>query len=329
MDPSVLAQVLRPLQNMFPAERHPEIIVGLTVSDDAAVYKINAEVAVIQTLDFFTPIVDDPYDYGAIAATNAMSDIYAMGGEVAMALNICAFPPKLPPEMIAEILRGGAEKVAESGGVLVGGHTIDDNEPKYGLSVMGLVHPDRILTKAGAQVGDVILLTKPLGVGMITTAFKGDVADPKHVAPAVESMKKLNRQAMQLIQQVGVHACTDITGFSLLGHGYEMAEKSGVQLCFAVEQLPFLDGAKQYAEDWLFPAGSCKNQRCYQENIHFASGIADEMQMLLFTPETSGGLLVAVPPEKIDTLTRLFADAGHPCWIAGEVVKGEGIEVVL
>jgi selenide,water dikinase len=329
MDPSVLAQVLRPLENMFPAERHPEIIVGLTVSDDAAVYKINADVAVIQTLDFFTPVVDDPYDYGAIAATNAMSDIYAMGGEVAMALNICAFPPKLPPEMIAEILRGGAEKVAESGGVLVGGHTIDDNEPKYGLSVMGLVHPDRILTKAGAQVGDVIILTKPLGVGMITTAFKGDVADPKHIPPAIESMKKLNRQAMQLIQQVGVHACTDITGFSLLGHGYEMAEKSGVQLRFALEQLPFLDGAKQYAEEWLFPAGSCKNQRCYQANVHFASGIADEMQMLLFTPETSGGLLVAVPPEKLDTLTRLFADTGHPCWIIGEAVEGEGIEVSL
>ena len=329
MDPTVLAQVLRPLQNMFPAEHHPEIIVGLTVSDDAAVYKINADVAVIQTLDFFTPIVDDPYDYGAIAATNAMSDIYAMGGEVAMALNICAFPPKLPPEMIAEILRGGAEKVAESGGVLVGGHTIDDNEPKYGLSVMGLVHPDRILTKAGAQVGDVILLTKPLGVGMITTAFKGDVADPKHVAPAIESMKKLNRQAMQLIQQVGVHACTDITGFSLLGHGYEMAEKSGVQLRFVLEQLPFLDGAKQYAEDWLFPAGSCKNQRCYQENVHFAPDITDEMQMLLFTPETSGGLLVAVPLEKIDNLTCLFADAGHPCWVVGEAVEGEGIEVRL
>jgi selenide,water dikinase len=329
MDPTVLAQVLRPLQNMFLAEQHPEILVGLKVSDDAAVYKINAEVAIIQTLDFFTPIVDDPYDYGAIAATNAMSDVYAMGGEVALALNICAFPPKLPQEMIAEILRGGAEKVAEAGGVLVGGHTIDDNEPKYGLSVMGLVLPDRMLTKAGAQVGDVLILTKPLGVGIITTAFKGDVADLNHVAAAIESMKKLNRQAMQLIQQVCVHACTDITGFSLLGHGYEMAEKSGVQLHFSVEKLPFLDGAKQYAEDWLFPAGSCKNQRCYSEWIHFTSGISDDMQMLLFTPETSGGLLVAVPPEKIDNLINLFADAGHACWIVGEVLEGEGVQVIV
>ena len=327
MDPMVLAQVLRPLQGLFPPEQHPNVLVGLHVSDDAAVYKITDDVAVIQTVDFFTPIVDDPYDYGAIAATNAMSDIYAMGGEVAVAMNICGFPPDLPQEMIAEILRGGAEKVAEAGGVLVGGHTVDDKEPKYGLSVMGLAHPDKLLTKAGAEAGDVLLLTKPLGVGIITTALKADVANPQHIAPAIASMKHLNREAMRLIQEVGVHACTDITGFSLLGHGSEMAEKSGVQLHFFLEQIPFLEGAKQYAEDWLFPGGSCKNQRCYQEGVHFAPGISDEMQLLLFTPETSGGLLVAAPPEHVDDLTTRFTEAGHFCAIIGDAGPGAGIQV--
>lgn len=201
MGPETLAQVLRPLRELFRAKDYPQLLVGLEVSDDAAVYKINDEVAVIQTLDFFTPVVDDPYDYGAIAAANAMSDIYAMGGQVTLALNICGFPPDLPPEITSEILRGGAEKVAEAGGVLAGGHTIDDKEPKYGLSVMGLVHPGRVLTKGGAQPGDALLLTKPLGVGIITTAFKGDVADLQHVAAAVESMKKLNRQAASLAQE--------------------------------------------------------------------------------------------------------------------------------
>jgi selenide,water dikinase len=329
MDPAVLAQVLRPLKDLFPPARHPELLVGLSTSDDAAVYKIDDETAVIQTLDFFTPVVDEPYDYGAIAAANAMSDIYAMGGRVVLALNICAFPPKLPQAMIADILRGGAEKVAEAGGALAGGHTIDDNEPKYGLSVMGIVHPDHMLTKAGAQPGDRLILTKPLGVGMITTALKGEVADPAHIAAAVQSMKILNRQAADLLQQLNVHACTDITGFALLGHGAEMAEKSGVQLRFAFEKLPFLEGAIQYAEENLFPGGSCKNQRCYHEHITFDAGLSEEQQLLLFTPETSGGLLVSVPPEELSRLDRLFADAGQFYAIIGDVEEGAGIHVVI
>ena len=300
---------------------------GLEVSDDAAVYQINDQVAVIQTLDFFPPVVDDPYDFGAIAAANGMSDVYAMGGEVVLALNICAFPVDLPLEVIAEILRGGAEKVAEAGGVIAGGHTLNDKEPKYGLSVMGLVHPGRVLTKAGARPGDVLVLTKPLGVGIITTALKGQAADPAHVAAAVESMKRLNRQAARVIQQVGVHACTDVTGFALLGHAYEMAEKSGVQLRFHLERLPFLAGALQYAEQQLFPGGTSNNQRAYEHAVRFGPGISEEMQLLLYTPETSGGLLVAVPPERLDTLTGLFADAGHPCWVVGDVVEGEGVKV--
>ncbi len=329
MDPMVLAQVLRPLQGMFSPAQHPNLLVGLQVSDDAAVYRISDDAAVIQTLDFFTPIVDDPYDFGAIAAANAMSDVYAMGGEVALAMNICGFPPDMPVEMIAEILRGGAEKVAESGGALVGGHTVDDKEPKYGLSVMGLIHPDKILTKGGAKPGDLLFLTKPLGVGMITTALKADVADAEHIPPAVESMKLLNRQAAQLAQTVGVHACTDITGFSLLGHGSEMAEKGGVCLRFSFDKLPFFAGAKQYAEDWLFPGGSCKNQKCYEAQVRFSGELSEEMQLLLFTPETSGGLLLAVAPEKAAALRSSFEAAGAFCAEIGDVVEGSGLIVNL
>lgn len=327
MDPMILAQVLRPLQGMFSPESCPSLLVGLQVSDDAAVYKITDDAAVIQTLDFFTPIVDDPYDFGAIAAANAMSDVYAMGGEVALAMNICGFPPDLPPAIVSEILRGGAEKVAEAGGVLAGGHTVDDKEPKYGLSVMGMIHPRRILTKGGARPGDALFLTKPLGVGMITTAFKADVAEPAHVAAAVETMKRLNRAAAQAIQRVGVHACTDITGFALLGHGAEMAEKSGVRLRLRFGQIPFTAGAKQYAEDWLFPGGSCRNQRYYQAQVEFAPDIPEEMRMLLFTPETSGGLLVAAAPEKTDALRAAFEAVGQFYAVIGDVVSGAGISV--
>ncbi len=320
--------MLRPLVNLFPSDHHPDLLVGLEVSDDAAVYKINDEVAVIQTLDFFTPVVDDPYDYGAIAAANAMSDIYAMGGEVTLALNICGFPADLPPDIISEILRGGAEKVVEAGGALAGGHTVDAKEPTYGLSVMGLVHPACVLTKGGARSGDALVLTKALGVGIITTVLKAGIAEAGHVAAAVESMKTLNRQAARLVQQVGVRACTDVTGFALLGHGYEMAERSNARFRLFFDEIPFLDGAEQYAQDNLFPGGSCNNRDAYERSVDFASHISEEMQLLLFTPETSGGLLVAVPPDKLDTLLSLFAETGHPCWVIGEVVEGEGIQVV-
>jgi len=328
MGPEALAQVLRPLREMFRAAEYPDLLVGLEVSDDAAVYKINDEVAVIQTLDFFPPIVDDPYDYGAIAAANAMSDVYAMGGEVVLALNICGFPPDLPPDVVAEILCGGAEKVAEAGGILAGGHTLDDKEPKYGLAVTGFVHPDRVATKAGAKAGNVLILTKPLGVGIITTALKGQVADPSHVEAAVESMKKLNREAARLMQRVGVNACTDITGFALLGHAQEMAEKSEVGIRFYLEKLPFLEGARGYAEDWLFPGGTCRNQEHYAAQVRFAPSIPEEMQMLLYTPETSGGLLIAVSSGKLEELTTLFSSEGQEHWVIGQVVEGEGIEVV-
>ena len=218
MGPESLAQVLRPLGGMFPANEYPDLLVGLEVSDDAAVYRVSDEQAIILTVDFFAPVVDDPYDYGAIAAANAMSDVYAMGGEVILALNVCGFPIDLPAEMVSEVLRGGAEKVAEAGGALAGGHTVIDKEPKYGLAVMGFVHPDHVATKAGAKAGDVLILTKSLGVGIIAAALKREIARPDHVRAAVEVMKTLNRKAARLMQQVGIDAVTDITGFALLGH---------------------------------------------------------------------------------------------------------------
>jgi selenide,water dikinase len=301
--------------------------VGLNSPDDAAVYRISDKQALIFTTDFFTPVVDDPYVYGAVAAANAMSDVYAMGGQVVLALSIAAFPPQLPASVIGEILRGAAEKVSEAGGVIAGGHTIDDDEPKFGLAVMGRVHPSRVGRKGGARPGDWLLLTKPLGVGIITTAAKGDQAEPAHLEAAIQSMVQLNRKAAELAQQVPFHAMTDITGFALLGHADEMASQSGVQFRFELKRLPFLEGAKDYADLWLFPGGTCNNERTFEEHVTFRH-IPDETQQLLYTPETSGGLLIALAPAEADRLERLYRGAGQPVWRVGEVLEGEGIEVV-
>ncbi len=327
MGPEALAQVLRPLQGIFPVEQFPQLLVGLAAADDAAVYRISDEVAVIQTVDFFTPIVDDPYDYGAIAAANAMSDVYAMGGDVILALNICAFPSSLPTSIITQILRGGADTIVEGGGVLAGGHTITDNEPKYGLSVMGLVHPEHMLTEDGARDGDLLVLTKPLGVGIVTTAAMGGAADDAHLAQAVAIMRRLNRSASGICRKLDVRGCTDITGFGLLGHGSEMAEKSNVRFCFYLDRLPFTDGALRYADECLFPGGTCRNQQYYERHIDFAAGISDEVKQLLFTPETSGGLLFSVASGKEGELLARFEEAGEKCWIVGHVIEGTGIEV--
>jgi len=302
-------------------------MVGLSSPDDAAVYRLNEKTALIFTTDFFTPIVDDPYTYGAIAAANAMSDVYAMGGRVLMALSIAAFPPKLPGRVIGEILRGAGEKVAEAGGVIAGGHTIDDNEPKFGLAVVGVVDPGRVATKGGVQAGDQILLTKPLGVGIITTAAKGDAAESAHLAAAIQSMMQLNRRAAQLAEEVTVHAMTDVTGYALLGHSYEMASLSGVGLRFTFDRLPFLPGAKEYADLSLFPGGSCRNQETYARHVSFGK-LEEEMQLLLFTPETSGGLLIALSPGEADRLETLCCEAGQAVWRVGEAFEGEGIEIL-
>jgi selenide,water dikinase len=319
---------MRTLQNLFPREKFPDLLVGMDDGDDAAVYRINEHLALIFTLDFFTPIVDDPYDFGAIAAANSMSDVYAMGGDVVLALNICGFPQDMDPEVIGQILRGGADTVIEAGGILSGGHTINDDEPKYGLAVVGFVHPKKFLTKQGAQPGDLLVLTKPLGVGIITTALKAGEARSDHVLEATESMRRLNRQASHVLREAGVHAMTDITGFALIGHALEIALHGRVLLRFRAADLPFLPGAADYAEQWLFPGGTSTNRQAYEKEVRFSEGIAEEFAQLLFTPETSGGLLAAVPKRKLGLIRSRFAEADQPLWVVGEVDEGRGIEVV-
>lgn len=299
------------------------------MADDAAVWRLDDERALIFTTDFFTPIVDDPYDYGAIAAANALSDIYAMGGEPFLALNLAALPADLPEEIVIEILRGSADKTKEAGAVVAGGHTIDDDEPKFGLAALGLVDPARVGTKAGAQPGDVLLLTKPLGVGLITTAFKGDAAELEHVAVATEWMKRLNKEAARALESSPVHAVTDITGFGLLGHGWEVAERSGVRLRVRFDDLPFHPGAMRYADELLFPASAGKNQSAYGEHVTFAPHLEYEMQLLVFCPETSGGLFISLPPDEAEAYRARCERAGQQTWLVGEVLEGSpSIQVI-
>jgi selenide,water dikinase len=304
-------------------------LVGLGAADDAAVYRLDEVRALIVTTDFFTPIVDDPYDYGAIAAANSLSDVYAMGGEPFLALNIAALPPQLPPEFLAEILRGGAEKAREAGVVIAGGHTVQDKEPKFGLVAVGLVHPEHLLTKGGLCPGDALVLTKPLGTGIITTAFKGDHADPAHLAAAVASMKALNRTAARLAGEFALRAATDITGFGFLGHAWEMVQASGVGMRLRFAAFPFLEGARLYARAWLFPGGSQNNRAFYGPHVSFAPGIAEEEEMLLFDAQTSGGLFLAVPGDRLGRFLSRAAELGQPAWAVGEVTgPGDEIEVL-
>jgi selenide,water dikinase len=332
MGPEALAQVLQPLRGMFAESSHPEVLVGLAGADDAAVYRVGEDYAVIQTVDFFPPVVDDPYDFGAVAAANAMSDVYAMGGEVRLALNLCCFPEDLPPEVLREILRGGAEKVAEAGGVLAGGHTVSDPELKYGLAVMGLVHPARIWTKAGAAPGDLLVLTKPLGTGLTTTALKRKLVDSVRIADSIESMKRLNRKAAALLAELptgrGVRACTDVTGFSLLGHALEMAEAGGVGFRLEWERLPWVSAARELAAaGGSFPGGTDRNRAYFGSRVSFPAGLGGSERQALFTPETSGGLLAALPPGELPAVQERFAREGQGLWVIGEVQPGCGLEV--
>jgi selenide,water dikinase len=304
-------------------------LVGLGQPDDAAVWQLDAERALVATTDFFTPVVDDPYDYGAIAATNALSDVYAMGGRPFLALNVAALHPSLPAEVNGEILRGGAEKVREAGAVLAGGHTVQDQEPKYGLIVLGFVHPQRMISKGGARPGDILVLSKPLGFGTVTTAIKRGVAEDDDVAEAVNWMKRLNQEASELGIAAGVRGGTDITGFSLLGHGSEMAEASQVCLRFSLAKIPFTRGAKRYAEQWIFPGGTADNRLFFSAHVRFAPEIDETSQMLLFDAQTSGGLLLSVPAGSLDAMLRQAEQIGQPLWVVGEVIAGQGIEVLL
>ena len=301
---------------------------GLDDRDDATVYRLNDEQAVVLSVDFFAPLVDDPYAFGAISAANAMSDIYAMGGEVLLALNVAAFPDDLSQDILAQILRGGADKVLEAGGLIAGGHTVIDDEPKYGLCVMGLIHPQHILTKAGARPGDVLYLTKRQGTGIVTTAAMRDLAEPRHLQSAVESMLRLNRHPSHIVRQVGCHALTDVTGFGLLGHAQEMAETSGAALRIEAGRVPLFDGALAYAAQGIATGGESRNRQFFQPKVRLAEGIADELASLLFDPQTSGGLLIAAAPEQGRELERDFAAAHESLWRIGDVVKGEGVEVL-
>ncbi len=309
-----LAQVLGRLPRFYDEN----LLVGTESSDDAAVYRISDELATIQTLDFFTPVVDDPYDFGRIAAANSLSDVYAMGGEPKIALNIAAFPNCLPAEILGEILRGGADKVMEAGAVLAGGHTIQDDEPKYGLSVTGFVHPDRLWKNTGAQEGDFLILTKPLGTGILTTAVKAELASEEEQREAVEIMATLNKYARDAVRELRIHACTDVTGFGLAGHALEMARGSGKSLLIHTKLVPILESARLYASMGLVPQGAYRNRDFAEEHVSMGA-VELAVQDILFDPQTSGGLLLSIAPEDAKAAQKALSSLNIPSDVIGQV----------
>jgi selenide,water dikinase len=325
---ATLAQVLRPITQTFDAASFPDLLVGLEGPDDAAVYRLTDDLAIVQTVDFFPPVVDDPYTFGAIAAANAMSDVYAMGGEVLMALNIAAFPEDLDPAILAAILLGGAEKVREAGGVIAGGHTLYDVEPKYGLAVTGVIDPRRVLTKAGAQPGDALVLTKPLGTGIILTAARAGNDPDDELSAAVRSMLTLNRHPSHLAREAGAHAMTDVTGFGLLGHASEMAERSGVRLVIDGLRVPaFSRGVIGFIEQGITTGGAARNREGLQGRVSVDPSLPSEVHELLYDPQTSGGLLSALPEAAARSLVERLHGDGLPGDIIGHIEAGEGVRV--
>ena len=324
---ATLAQVLRPITDTFDATKFPDLLVGLDGPDDAAVYRLTDDIAIVQTVDFFPPVVDDPYTFGAIAAANAMSDVYAMGGEVLMALNIAAFPQNLDPAILASIFHGGAEKVSEAGGVIAGGHTVYDVEPKYGLAVTGIIHPRQIFEKAGAQPGDALVLTKPLGTGLLLTAARDDRDPADHAAAAIASMLTLNRHASHLAREAKAHAMTDVTGFGILGHAREMATRSGMRFVIESSRVPAFPGALEYAAHGIVTGGAHRNRQGLADHVEFATNIDPAIEALLYDPQTSGGLLIALPPEAADALVARLHGDGLPGAIVGRVEAGAGVLV--
>jgi len=309
----------------------PNLLVGLQTSDDAAVYLVAPGVAIVQTVDFFTPIVDDPWTYGAIAAANAMSDIFAMGGDVLFALNIAAVPDTLPPAVITAIFQGASDKVQETGTVIAGGHTVTDAEPKFGLCVTGRIDPDRILSKGGLRVGDRLYLTKPIGTGVIATAAKRGMCAADHLQVAVDTMLRLNRRASTAARSIpSIRACTDITGFGLLGHASEMAQRSGVRVRIAASNVPLLPGAREYAEQGAIAGGLIRNRAYFTSHapVELSAAVDPTIVQLLFDPQTSGGLLIGVSPADAAALESAFADHGVLAAAIGEVIAGSGIDVV-
>lgn len=294
----------------IPKKIDANLLVGQDTSDDAAVYKLTEELAIIFTVDFLTPMVDDPYLFGQIAAANSLSDIYAMGGKPLLALNVACLANCLPLQVTSAIMRGGADKVLEAGALIAGGHTVQDDEPKYGLAVVGLVHPNEILSNATAQPGDMLILTKPLGTGIINTALKGGLAGEKARQAAAQQMAALNKDAAACVKECGASSCTDITGFGFLGHAAEMARASRVSLLIDSTALPLLPDVLALADIGMVPAGAYQNRRFLSKEVVFADGVAQNMQDVLFDPQTSGGLLVAATPAKAEKMLRHMQEKG-------------------
>ena len=320
----VLAQLLGDLQVL----RDPKLLVGFDKSDDASVYQLTEDLALVQTVDFFPPIADDPYTFGAIAATNALSDVYAMGGEPRLALNIMAVPKDLPKEAVHEILRGGYEKAYEAGVIITGGHSILDPEPKYGLAVTGFVHPQKVLTNSGARPGDVLLLTKPLGIGVLTTANKAGLLTPETLAYANRLMTTLNKAARDAMVKYRVHACTDVTGFGLMGHGAEMAQGSGVELQIDTAGIAVIPEALEFARMGVLPEGMYRNRSFAEPHVDPGS-VPLELQDLLYDPQTSGGLLMAVHPADAEALLAKLQDAVPAAQRIGAVHEYRGGERIF
>jgi selenide,water dikinase len=317
--PEDLDQILKEL----PLPKDPRVLVGMETSDDAGVYQLNDEVALVQTVDFFTPIVDDPFTFGQIAVANALSDVYAMGGAPLTGMNLVAFPIKtLSPSILKEILLGGLSKMKEAGVALVGGHTVEDPEIKYGLAVTGLVHPKKILTNAKAERGDKLVLTKPLGTGIIATALKAGMASEEAVRKIVESMVTLNRTASEEMKKFGAQACTDITGFSFIGHALEMAAASHVGMVIQSKDVPIFPEAMEYAKLGLIPGGAHSNREFFSCKVEVHSDVPDLLMDIFYDPQTSGGLLISLPPNKAEKLVTTLKKEGHihSC-IVGEVVE--------
>lgn len=324
MDPAVLDLMLSGL----PTRRDDNLLLGFDHRDDATAYRLPSGEVIVQTVDFFTPVVDDPYDYGAIAAANSLSDVYAMNGRPLFALNICAFPKAISPDIWREVLRGGADKALEAGIVVAGGHTIDDTEPKYGMVVTGLVDPQNMWSNAGARVGDVLLLTKPLGMGILTTALKNELVTAEEIAPAINWMKTLNKNAQLALHGFNLKATTDITGNGLLGHGAEVARASNVALRFWSHALPIIDVALPLAEQAKVPGGTKMNKLYLGDYVRFAPDVPAALQWIMYDAQTSGGLLACVPREKIDQACASLESNNVFYAEIGEVIEGTGIEVL-
>ncbi len=313
----------------LPVERDENLIVGIETSDDAAVYKINDTTAIIQTVDFFTPVVDDPYIFGQIAAANSLSDVYAMGADPKLAMNIVCFPKNLSQEKIKGILKGGYDKVKEAGALIVGGHTIEDDEPKFGLTVTGFMHPDDVVTNCNAKVGDVLILTKPLGVGIINTAIKADMVDDETYKKAIKIMMTLNKFAKDAMMKVGIHSCTDVTGFGLLGHGLEMAEGSDVTLKFNSQDIPIIKEALSLADMGIIPAGAYSNRCFIGTKVSFGENVSQQLSDCLYDPQTSGGLLISVAKEKEDVLLKALAGSSTEYAVIGEVIQKQKHMIIV